>query len=215
MNNKTLGFLTIVLLLSTTSVFSLNLFLQQRVARDKLDIREFPYLMGEWKGKDLKITEQEYDILETRNLVLREYVNPLGKKLFLFIIYSETNRSVFHPPEVCLMGSGIQIYDKKSEKLNFGKYKFSVNKLYAGKNGNNEIILYFYKAGNLYTDNYYLQQACFAANQVLGKHKGGATIRASMSIDKDEKATLATLKTFVAQAVKMIDSPLLLSTSGP
>ena len=206
MKNNTAGFLTLILLLSATSLLSVNLFFQQRSSQDKLDIRVFPYVVGEWKGKDLEITEKEYNILETRNLILREYTNPPGERLALFIIYSETNRAVFHPPEVCLIGSGVKILDKKSEKIDFGKSEFSVNKVYTEKDNYRGMALYCYKAGNLYTDNFYLQQAYFAANQLLGKHKGGATIRVSMSIRDDEKASGETLKAFIAETAKIINS---------
>ena len=102
-----------------------------RVSHDSLDIRIFPYVVGEWQGKELQVTEKEYDILETRNLISREYISSSDEKVYLFIIYSETNRGVFHPPEVCMMGGGVKIVDKRSEKIDARGYRFSVNKLYA------------------------------------------------------------------------------------
>ena len=129
-----------------------------------------------------KFARLEYEILETRNLISRRYVNPLGEKMFLFIIYSETNRSVFHPPEVCIIGSGGKIVDKKSEQVDAGKYKFLANKLYVGKGKAKDLVLYCYKAGNLYTDNFYLQQVYFAVHQLFRRHVRGATIRTSMPI---------------------------------
>lgn len=219
--NNAIGFFTVVVLLSVASFLSLNLYFQQRAAYDNLDIRIFPYVIGEWKGKDLRITQKEYDILETRNLISREYVNPSGERLFLFIIYSETNRRVFHPPEVCMMGGGVKIVDKRSAVIDSAGYNFSVNKLYTQKDNYRGMALYCYKAGSLYTDNFYLQQAIFALNQLLGGHKGGATIRVSMPIQAtkspghtltgtgqvtSEEEALATLKTFIIQAVKIIDS---------
>jgi len=206
--NNTLGYIIVIVLLTVTSVFSLRLFFQQRSAHDRLDIRTFPYKVGNWQGKDLKVSEKEYDILETRNLVLREYANPSGEKLSVFIIYSETNRAVFHPPEVCLIGSSVKIVDKKTEKVDSGEYKFSVNRLDTEKDNYRGVVLYCYKAGNLYTDNFYLQQASFALNQLLGRHKGGATIRVSMPIreNKNKAAALNTLKNFIAEAAKIIDA---------
>jgi len=206
MKNNTVGFFVIIVLLSVTSIFSFNLLLRQRSSQDKLDIRTFPYKIGQWEGRDLGITEREYEILETRNLILREYVNSSGEKLSLFIVYSETNRSVFHPPEVCLLGSGVKILDKKIEKIDFGKYKFSANKLYTKKDNYRGIALYSYKAGNLYTDNFYLQQFYFAINQLFGRHKGGATVRVSMALKQDEQESLKTIKTFLKNTIKIIDT---------
>jgi len=205
MNRNTVGYISVIALLSITSFFSLNLFFQERECYDKLDISAFPYTVGEWKGEDLEVTEREYDILETRNLISRRYINPSNEKIFLFIIYSETNRAVFHPPEVCIIGSGGKIVDKKSESVDTDKYKFLANKLYVGKDRARNLVLYCYKAGNLYTDNFYLQQIYFAVSQLFRKHVGGATIRVSMPIGQNEKATLTKLKDFMKETIVEIE----------
>lgn len=204
MNKNTLGYIILAILLIVTSVISMRLFVRQRSDHDLLDVRTFPYKVGNWQGRNLKITEKEYQILETRNLISREYTNAANEKLYLFIVYSETNRSVFHPPEVCMMGSGIKINDKQIDKINTGKIEFLTNKMYLEKNGYKSIALYSYKAGNFYTDNFYLQQIYFTLNQLLGKHRGGATIRVSMSIDNEE-TDLATLKNFMGNAILALE----------
>lgn len=203
---KTIGYITLLVLLVITSVFSLNLFMKERSQRDVVDINTFPMQVGEWRGKDLEITEKEYRILETRNLIYREYTNSSQDKLTLFIVYSETNRSVFHPPEVCLIGSGVNIMDKRQEKIDFKTRPFFVNKLYLEKANAKELVLYGFKADDLYTDSYPLQQAYFALRQLLGRRTKGATIRVSMMIRNDEKATLATLKSFLQESARIIDS---------
>lgn len=205
MEKNTLGFIIVIVLLAVSAVLSLNLFFQQRNARDTLDIRNFPYAIGEWQGKDLPVSEKEYAILETRNLIVREYVNPQGEKISLFIIYSETNRCVFHPPEVCFIGSGVKIVDKNRAEIPCAKGKICVNKMYAEKNNRKDLVLYCYKAGKLYTDNFYLQQTVFALHQLLGKHISGATIRVAMDI-KEEETALPVLKTFLIQTIETIDS---------
>ncbi len=202
MNKITTGYIIVIVLLVITSFFSLNLFFRQRTDSDKLDIRTFPHTVGNWKGKDLDVTEKEYKILETRNLISREYANPAGEKIYLFVIYSETNRSVFHPPEVCFIGSGITIADKQCESIDMGKNEFLANKLYLEKGDTKHIALYCYKSGNLYTDSYYMQQIHFAVNQLLGKGRGGATIRVSMLMRKSEEETLSFLKSFLKDVIR-------------
>lgn len=206
MDKNTIGYISVIVLLSITSVFSLNLFFRQRTDHDSFDVTTFPYKINDWNGKDLEITEREYKVLETRNLISREYIDDEQKKIYLFIIYSETNRLVFHPPEVCLVGSGITISNKTNERINIGKKEFFSNKLYLEKNNNKEISFYCYKIGNFYTDSYYLQQAYFALNQLLGKHRGGATIRVSISLGEDEEAVLATLKNFMRDVINILEN---------
>ncbi|MFA5143008.1 MAG: exosortase C-terminal domain/associated protein EpsI [Candidatus Omnitrophota bacterium] len=201
-----LGYMLLVVLLLAASFFSLRLFSQEKTMRDTTDIHSFPHTIGKWKGTDLEITEKEYQILETRNLIAREYVNQSNDKLSLFIIYSETNRSVFHPPEVCIAGGGFAIVDKQNENIESGKYKFSANKMLAEKGDFKELVLYAYKAGKLYTSNFYLQQAYLAIHQIFGKRVPGATIRVAIPIRSDEKQALAMLKSFLSETVKIVDS---------
>lgn len=201
MKKNTRDYLLIISLLLITSVFSLGLFLKQKTSHDRLDMRAFPYTLGDWKGQDIEVTEREYKILETRNLISREYVNSSGDRIYTFIIYSETNRAVFHPPEVCLIGSGVTITDKRSEKINFDKRDFLTNKLYLEKGNAREMALYCYRAGNIYTDNFYFQQIYLIMNQVFARRVPGATIRVSMFIKQDEETTLSTLKSFLKEII--------------
>ncbi len=208
MDRKTAGFVAILCLLGITSIFSFNVFMQQRISQDRVDISAFPYKVGVWEGQDIPLEEYVYKILETRNLVLRKYTNPSnGDILTLFIVYSETNRSVFHPPEVCLIGSGIKIVDKKSERITYNDRTFISNKLYTEKSGHRQVTLYCYKANRFHTDNYYLQQAYFAFGQLLKKYVKGATIRVSMAVgDSNEEEVVAKLRDFMAESAKIIDA---------
>jgi len=204
--NKTIGYIVLLVLLAGTCVFSINLFSSERTAHDEVDIKKFPYAIGDWRGKDLEITEQEYKILETRNLILREYTNPQNEKVSLFIVYSETNRSVFHPPEVCMMGGGLEITEKGVEKIDYDGRAISANRIRAGKGGGQMLSLYCYKAKNLYTANFYLQQAYFALNQIFHSQVKGATIRVTVPIAGSEEEALAILKKFLVETVKIVDS---------
>ncbi|MFH1868332.1 MAG: exosortase C-terminal domain/associated protein EpsI [Candidatus Omnitrophota bacterium] len=202
---KSIGYIAVIALLAVTSIISFNMFLRQRAEKDSLDIRKFPYAVGEWKGEELEVDERSYEILETRNLISRKYVNPSGESLYLFIIYSETNRAVFHPPEVCMIGSGVAIVDKQIADIESDKYKLSANKIYTQREDFKGMALYCYKAGNLYTDNFYLQQISFAFNQLLGSHKGGATIRVTTGIGSDEEKAFMTLKSFFKEVVEILE----------
>jgi EpsI family protein len=205
MRKNTLGYIAIIALLAVTGFFSMKLFLREMTLSDKLDINTFPMVVDGWQGKDMPITEKEYAILETRNLISREYTNPAGGKLFLLIIYSETNRSVFHPPEVCMIGGGLTITDKQVENFDAGSKVFTTNKLFAENDRLKEIILNCYKAGDLYTSNFYLQQARLAFYQIFGSNVPGATLRVSMVIEKDQAATIATLKGFISKSAVILD----------
>ena len=206
MNKNTFGYVAIIIMLVATGFFAINLFFQEKSSHDKLNIAVFPHKIGEWTGQDTTLSERDYAILETRNLIFREYTNPSGEKIFLFIIYSETNRSVFHPPEVCLIGSGVEIVDKKIEEMKIDKNAFLANKLYLEKDHSKELVLYCYKAGKLYTDNFYYQQSYLTFHQIFGRRIPGATIRVSMPMKgANDAATLPVLKKFLEDTINTIN----------
>ena len=201
------GYIALMVLLLVSAFVSVRHFSITRTERDAMDINSFPMNIGDWQGSNLEISEQEYKILETRNLLLRDYTNPkTGKNINLFIVYSETNRSVFHPPEVCLMGSGIEMSDKKATDIEAGEQQFMVNELSLQKGDSRMTGLYFYTAGDFYTDNFYLQQAVFAFNQIFNRKKGGATIRVMALVDGNEESAVAGLQDFMKQVVLIFQS---------
>lgn len=205
LKKNTIGFLILIVLLAVSAVVSLNLLVKQRNAIDQLDINSLPLQIGDWQGKDLPMEEESYRILETRNIVLREYKNREGKKINLYIAYSETNRSVFHPPEVCMMGSGVAIVDKDIAYVDIGNKKIKVNKIYTAKDNYRGLALYCYKTGSTYTEDFYRQQIYFSLGQLLGKQKGGAMIRVSCALSNDEEGDAKTLEVFFKEVANAID----------
>jgi len=201
-----LGYVFVMIIFAVTAMLSFSLFFQKRSSHDLLDIRSFPSRIGVWADRDVPITEQEYRILETRNVITREYENPSLGKLMLFMIYSETNRAVFHPPDLCLVGGGLSVVDKTREQVTSSGRTFYVNKMLMRKGDYRLLVLFCYKAGGLYTDNFYLQQAYLALHQIFGRRISGATIRVTMPVASDEQATLSVAKDFLGQAAEKLDS---------
>jgi EpsI family protein len=204
-NDLRAGFVFILVMLVLTSFFSINLFLKQRSEKDSLDINGLPLAIADWKGKDVKPEEGTYDILETHNLVFREYTNAGGKKAYLLVTYSETNRSVFHPPEVCITGSGVNIIKNIAGTIDLRGRAAAINEIFASSGSGEQVILYCYKVGDIYVRNYFLQQLYFVFNQFFAKSKGGAMIRASMDQGPDRNADLLIIRSFMAEVLGSIE----------
>ncbi len=172
-------FIVILAILVATLAIALPSYLIVPAAKESVKVADFPLTIGSWQGRDLPVDERAYEILETRNLILREYNNG-DKKVYLYIIYSQDNRKVSHPPEVCFEGSGTTIIKKEKIQLELaGNKKIWANKLDVEKEGISNIVVYFYKAGNYYTDNYLKQQLNIALSRLRFKHTSAAMIRFS------------------------------------
>ena len=104
-----------------------------------------------------------------------------------------------------MMGSGLAITDKQVEKFDAGGKTSTTNKLFAQKGAYKEIMLNSYKAGNVYTSNFYLQQLRLALHQIFGRNVPGATLRVSMVAGKDQAATLVILRSFLTKSAVILD----------
>jgi len=195
MNNKT--FIIVIAILVISAAIGLKSYQSPRedVAL-KTKVANFPMEIGEWKAKDIPLAERDYEILETRNLILRDYKNAKGQSVYLYLIYSEDNRKVSHPPEVCFIGSGATIVDQKPVQITSA---IKANKLVVEKANDRQIVVYWFKAGPLYTDKYIKQQWKVVTDRTFGKRTSGALIRLSVDIkDDNQAAALLLLKSFAA-----------------
>jgi len=202
MNNKT--FIAVIFILILVSIVGLLSYLPTRFdSMSNVKMEDIPKTIGEWSATDIPLLERDYQILETRNLIMREYKNPAGEVVYLYIIYSEGNRKVAHPPEVCFMGSGATIVNKTPLQLN---QSIVANKLNIEKDDLQQVVLYWFRAGNLNTDKYSKQQTQFVLNRLLRKRTSGAMIRISTDIkDGKEEPALQRVKSFTAELVPLLD----------
>jgi EpsI family protein len=182
MNNKTFYIVLSILLVIASISLASYLPARSDVAL-KIKVTDFPLKIGEWQGKDIPIPERDYEILETRNLFVREYKNRKNESVYLYLIYSEDNRKVSHPPEVCFLGSGMTITDKSPIKI---LNSINAIKMLVEKQNVREMVVYWFKAGRLYTDNYLKQQIKIVIDRIFGKRTAGALIRLSAVIKDDD-----------------------------
>ena len=112
------GFLIIIALFFAAGAMSWRLYFKAYVQADTADISSFPMEVGDWVAEDMPLTEREYAILETRNVFVRKYTNQKTDDiLYLFVVYSQSNRKVSHPPEICYTGAGNILIDKELIKI--------------------------------------------------------------------------------------------------
>lgn len=196
MNNKTFFIVTIILVMAGSLALIAYLPARTDIAL-KTKVTDFPKTIGEWTGTDLPVEENVYEILETRNLFIRDYKNTKGSSVYLYIVYSEDNRKVSHPPEVCLLGSGATVVDKSPLQLT-GTIK--ANKLLVEDANSRSIVAYWFKAGSLNTEQYLKQQLKTVLDRVRGKRTSSALIRLSTDIkNNDQEAALKLIKSFAEQ----------------
>jgi len=156
-------------------------------------IRNIPLEFGQWQGKDIP--------LETRSIINRTYRGENGQEVLLSIVYYPETKVDFHAPEACLAGKGIQI--SKSDQTititsNKKKVTINLNRLIRKQAGSDELIYYFYKAGDFLGKNYIKLRLNLALNKFGRKEKSGSLIRVSTPVvGEDYKSASNMLTRFI------------------
>lgn len=195
-------FLAINLIFFLATAICWHFYFRHYFQKDTVTISSFPMRIEEWIAEDLPLTDEEYAILETKNVLVRKYTHPQGGEIFLFIVYSQNNRKVSHPPEVCYTGSGVSVLIMNKEQVALSTAPpLATNFLLLEHGPVKQIAHYWFKVGDTYTSSYWKQQVLIAFKTLLGKPASSALIRVSMTIEGEHsssEATQAAVKNFIS-----------------
>ncbi|MBI4387901.1 MAG: EpsI family protein [Candidatus Omnitrophica bacterium] len=168
-----LPYLSLILVLVVLALFPLAMPSSWSIDtfRDPL-FQKFPMILNDWKGDDVVLDERTYEILETRNVLSRWYVNPEGERIDLLIVGSPSDRRVAHPPEVCYISSNYDVTRTEEASVSFQNKQIPIKEFIAEDKKNpdhREEVLYVYKVGDVFTTNYYAQQFLFIFNRLTAR----------------------------------------------
>ena len=131
------------------------LFLQLRSTGEAVPIRKpldsFPATLGEWQARRGTIfTAGILDKLKLTDYVMRDYVDPAGRDLNLYIGYWDTQRkgAVIHSPKNCLPGAGWEPVEAFliTIPLRPPHAPIIVNKYLIQKDRDQLVVLYWYQS---------------------------------------------------------------------
>lgn len=198
---KTRLMIAVVLLGLASALSAVSLYPTQ-MDRGVLKATSLPMTLGQWVGEDYPVDELTKQILETEDIVQRNYKHPeQADAVTLAVVYSPSNRRVAHPPEVCYKGSGWET-DGKIVVEHAGLPPMV--RLHVSKGAAmDDVVLYCYKAGERLTASYYGQQINILSNQLFMKSTASALLRFSTRIGDSESIDEAELRV-VAFALEMM-----------
>lgn len=187
--SKNKPYLVTIILLSLTLAGVIYFGQEINTGSSSIRLQKFPQAIGEWKGKDLALPERALELLETRDVLMREYTNSQGEKVYLFIVYSPRNRSSFHPPEICYLGGGTELLNKSVEEIKVRGLRenspMQVNKLLMKDRLGEQLAWYWFYGGERIISNYYRKELLFIWDKIRKKQGGGALVRVSTRVIKE------------------------------
>ncbi len=209
MAERKINFIIAVIILALTGCGVLFIGSLKKASALDVKLLEFPMQVGEWTGKEMPMDKRVYEILGTDKVLLRQYADKKDEKVWLAVVYGEQNRQSFHPPEYCYLGGGnVELLDKEIAKIMIdGQKSMDVNKLTFQMGKHKQLVLYWYTAGDLMTENYYKQQLYFVMNQLRYGKSGGTLVRVSTTIINDDvKGAVDRCQCFILEALKILPS---------
>lgn len=202
---KDKNFAAVIIILAAVSAISIFSYLPvYNASEQEAQMADFPKKIGEWEATDIPLSERDFEILETKNLIMREYKNTTTQEvIYFYIIYSAGNRKVVHPPEICYSGGGATILEKSVIPVTDF---IRANKFTIEDKDSRQLVAYWFRSGNFNTYSYMQQQLKMVTNRALRKKTSGAMVRVSTKIkDNNQEAALSLIKSFCRQIEPTLD----------
>ena len=145
---------------------------------------------------DIPVPEFVRQNLETNTILMRDYVSSHGQLVQMSIVFAEKTRRSLHFPEVCFTGQGWQTHGRSSIPVGI---LFVGQGLTVQKGDAREAVLYWFKTGNNFTGNYFLNSYYWARDKLLLRAPSTMLVRLSAPIGpKGEEYAYRALNDFAS-----------------
>ena len=147
-----------------------------------------PHQLGLWTGRPLEVTARAREILETDDVALMEYRLGAEPPVWLARVAGFGNRTAFHPPELCYVGSHFEVLERAPITVLVNGRIQRVMRLVIGRGGQRFEAWYWFTAGNQVSPSYYQQQAWLLLDAIRRKPVSGTLVRVSTLLDEPSSA---------------------------
>jgi len=161
------------------------------------NILNFPKEFCGYKGVDVALKSHIYDLLETKNVVMREYKKDDQNPILFYFIFSRQTAKTSDPPENCLIGDGMTVTNKNKINIALKNINLKVNLLLAEKQGQKYVYLYWFIAGKQFTTSYFEQRIKLLKAYLMRKPLPGGQVRVSIKVANNQEDSLQYLKEFI------------------
>ena len=178
----------------------ISFFLRPITIDDSVDKRilDFPKEIFGYKAADVELNQKVYELLETKNIIMRNYEKAGKATILFYLIFAKETYKTSDPPENCIQGEGGNISGKSKAVIHTDARDLPVNKLLVDSGGKKYLYLYWFLAGDTFTDSYAKQRLALMGAYLRRSPLGGGQIRISAEIEgNDESAAFQELQGFI------------------
>jgi EpsI family protein len=168
-----------------------------------------PLDLAHYRGEDLEITERQLQLLESRDVLLREYSHTeRGEAVLACVAVAEGQRRVAHPPEVCYRGQGWSIEQMETCRRTLAGRGQSVQRLHIAQHGEERLVYSWYRVGPRQSPSYLRQQIWGVWSRFQGKNELSALVRFSTAAAGDPARAEAVLERFCDEFLPELEKAL-------
>jgi len=193
--------LTIIILLVAIALN--HYFSKPDISLARKSLSEFPMQLGDWAAiSEQKIEGRSMEILQVDDYFVRNYRNPKGEVIGLYIGYFKSQREGkgIHSPRQCLPGAGwvpvnTEVY--QMAVLGHNPETVPVNKFVMGKGLDRQLYLFWYHGrGRIYASEYW-NKIYLIWDGLTKKRTDGALVRVNSPVKGNTEDALKTQSDFI------------------
>jgi EpsI family protein len=147
------------------------------------NLESMPLQVGDWRGKDIPVSQATASVLQATEVLLRDFVNADGDYVGLFIGYFRDQKygSQIHSPRHCVPGGGWVVESLERVPFDLGTRQITVNRMtIAHKADVNQMFYWFHtRSGDLTSE--YALKLDLVRNSLLFSPTDAVIIRLTVS----------------------------------
>lgn len=200
-------FIAVYILLVAVGLF-LQLHRELAVPINK-PFQQFPTQVSLWRmSGESFLTSDVQNVLKASDTLMRQYANPEGDKVELYIGYHGGGKESgeIHSPKHCLPGSGWMESSSARASIDAGGQELNLVRAVYRKGDSSELFLYWYDVrGDSLSDEFSLKGQQLL-NSLLHRRRDASFIRISVPFQEDEERARALGEGFVREFLPSIRS---------
>ena len=201
-NTKNLKFAAVVIILLSGAALN-HYFSKPDISLARKTLSEFPTVLGGWNAiSDQRMDDGSMRILQVDDYFVRNYRNPKGEIVGLYIGYFKSQREGkgIHSPRQCLPGAGWIPVDTTVYQMAVPDHHpetVPVNKFVMGKGLDRQLYLFWYHGrGRIYASEYW-NKIYLILDGLTKKRTDGALVRVNNPVIGNPEDALKTQSDFI------------------
>ena len=176
------------------------------------ELSEFPVTLGDWRGKNLPISNDVLEVLGPGQFLIRDYLHSSGTlvaNLFIAFFPSQRKGDTIHSPKNCLPGAGwVPVESARIWIDGPDRHKIEVNRYLIEKGSEQAVVLYWYQAHGHVTPSEYGAKYRLVADAISMNRSDGAMVRITTFLQHGENLSSAQARAtdFAQLAIPLLDT---------